>query len=625
MDVKSSTSIGALKRAFQARDGAPINNQRLMCGGQILSNDNTCPLSHAGICNEDTVELQLDVRGGCGIVAYIGNRKAKDVLVKGLKRLEYRGYDSAGIGVITTEKKVGIVKKLGKVINLDNAVEGSPDDVKDATLGIGHTRWATHGVPSDRNSHPHANGDQTLCVVHNGIIENYATLKQGLQQKGYEFRSDTDTEVLAHLVDEIRARSQLSLSFEEAVGLALCQVHGTFGVCFVDAKNPDVLVGARHGSPLILGLGENEEEFFLASDAAAIVEYTRQVVYLEEGDIVTITRGKGYEISSLHSSRASYDSAMFDALMRLAEEKGDTEDLRHKGAQRKTDTLEMSLAAIEKGGKKHFMLKEVMEQPAVSFFIFDRATPPPPPFPVPPSHTPALFFFLLPGSPLSVFPCNNATLYICKQVLRNCMRGRVNSDANFIQLGGVLHVMDRLVKARRFVICACGTSWHSGLVGEYLIEEMARVPVEVEYASEFRYRKPILYPDDVVIVISQSGETADTLAAVREAKRQGCLTLGFVNSVGSTIARETDAGCYLHVGPEIGVASTKAFTGQIMVLTMFALMLAKHKQTLPEETISEYLKVLESIPEKCEKVLKQCDVRNFSLFWTILFILLTDL
>ena len=369
MDVGKDSTIGALKRAFQARDGAPINNQRLMCGGQILSNDNTCPLSHAGICNEDTVELQLDVRGGCGIVAYIGNRKAKDVLVKGLKRLEYRGYDSAGIGVITTEKKVGIVKKLGKVINLDNAVEGSPDNIKDATLGIGHTRWATHGVPSDRNSHPHANGDQTLCVVHNGIIENYATLKQGLQQKGYEFRSDTDTEVLAHLVDEIRARSQLSLSFEEAVGLALCQVHGTFGVCFVDAKNPDVLVGARHGSPLILGIGENEEEFFLASDAAAIVEYTRQVVYLEEGDIVTITRGKGYEISSLHSSRASYDSAMFDALMRLAEEKGDTEDLRHKGAERKTDTLEMSLAAIEKGGKKHFMLKEVMEQPAVSFFI----------------------------------------------------------------------------------------------------------------------------------------------------------------------------------------------------------------------------------------------------------------
>ena len=303
----------------------------------------------------------------CGIVAYLGKRKAKEVLVKGLKRLEYRGYDSSGIGVITTAGKVGIVKKVGKVINLDNAVQSATAEIQDATLGIGHTRWATHGVPSDRNSHPHANGDQTMCVVHNGIIENYATLKQGLQAKGYVFRSDTDTEVLAHLVDEIRARSQQSLSFEEAVGLALCQVHGTFGVCFVDSKNPDVLVGARHGSPLILGIGENEEEFFLASDAAAIVEYTRQVVYLEEGDIVTVTRGKGYEISSLHSSRASYDSAMFDALMRLAEEKGDTPELEHKAAKnQKIETLELSLASIEKAGHKHFMLKEVLEQPKVS-------------------------------------------------------------------------------------------------------------------------------------------------------------------------------------------------------------------------------------------------------------------
>lgn len=477
----------------------------------------------------------------CGIVAYIGKkggtRKASDVLVKGLKRLEYRGYDSAGICVMKDDGSLGLVKKVGKVINLDNVVQAGAQDVRDATLGIAHTRWATHGVPSDRNSHPHANGEQTLCVVHNGIIENYATLKQGLQQKGYEFRSETDTEVLAHLVDAIRA--QQSLSFEEAVGLALCQVRGTFGVCFVDAKNPDVLVGARHGSPLILGIGENEEEFFLASDAAAIVEYTRQVIYLEDGDIVTITRGQDgsmkYEISSLQ---------------------GDTEDLRHQSVERKTDTLELSLASIEKSGHKHFMLKEVLEQP---------------------------------------------------QALRNCLCGRVNSDTNFIQLGGVLQVMDKLVAARRFVICACGTSWHSGLVGEYLIEDLTRVPVEVEYASEFRYRKPILYPDDVIIVISQSGETADTLAAVREAKRQGCLTIGFVNSVGSTIARETDAGCYLHVGPEIGVASTKAFTGQIMVLTMFALMLAKYKKTLPEEKITEYLKVVESIPDHVATVLKQCD------------------
>jgi glucosamine--fructose-6-phosphate aminotransferase (isomerizing) len=494
----------------------------------------------------------------CGIVAYQGDRPAKEVLVKGLKRLEYRGYDSAGIGVVTAGGKVEIVKKVGKVVNLDNAVEASSEAIQTATMGIAHTRWATHGEPSDRNSHPHANGDQTLCVVHNGIIENYATLREGLRQKGYEFRSDTDTEVLAHLVDEIRNRSQQSLSFEEAVGLALCQVHGTFGVCFVDAKNPDVLVGARHGSPLILGIGDEDHpgEFFLASDAAAIVEYTRQVVYLEEGDICTITRGKGYEISSLHSSRASYDSAMFDALMKLAEEKGDGPELRHKSAERKTDTLELSLASIEKSGHKHFMLKEVLEQP---------------------------------------------------KVLRNCMRGRIDSSKGFLQLGGILSVMPQLMAARRFIICACGTSWHSGLVGEYLIEDLARVPVEVEYASEFRYRKPILYKDDVVIVISQSGETADTLAAVREAKRQGCLTIGFVNSVGSTIARETDAGCYLHVGPEIGVASTKAFTGQIMVLTMFALMLAKHKETLPSEKISEYLRVIEEIPGHLEKILIQCD------------------
>jgi glucosamine--fructose-6-phosphate aminotransferase (isomerizing) len=314
----------------------------------------------------------------CGIVAYIGpkggDRKASEVLIKGLKRLEYRGYDSAGIGVIQDSGVVGIVKKVGKVINLDNAVKGSPSTIINATLGIAHTRWATHGVPSDKNSHPHANGEESLCVVHNGIIENYATLKKGLQQKGYQFRSETDTEVLAHLIDEIRERSQQSLSFEEAVGLALCQVHGTFGVCFVDAKNPNVLVGARHGSPLILGIGENEQEFFLASDAAAIVEYTRQVVYLEEGDIVTITRSDDgkmkYEISSLHSSRASYDSAMFDALMQLAEEKGDTKELRHQSAERKTDTLELSLASIEKAGHKHFMLKEVLEQPQVSFFFF---------------------------------------------------------------------------------------------------------------------------------------------------------------------------------------------------------------------------------------------------------------
>ena len=376
MDMASDTTLGALKRTFQQQHGVPISSQRLMCGGRILHH-NEETLFSSGIKNEDTIELQLNIQGGCGIVAYIGKRKAKDVLVKGLKRLEYRGYDSAGIGVITTEGKVGIVKKVGKVINLDNAVQGAPANIQDATLGIAHTRWATHGVPSDRNSHPHANGEQTLCVVHNGIIENYQTLKSGLQQKGYEFRSDTDTEVLVHLVDEIKKRSQDSLSLEEAVGLALCQVHGTFGVCFVDSQNPDVLVGARHGSPLILGIGDgdNTGEFFLASDAAAIVEYTRQVVYLEEGDIVTITRGKGYEISSLHSSRASYDSAMFDALMRLAEEKGDTPELAHKTADRKTDTLELSLASIEKAGHKHFMLKEVLEQPAVrcgpdfSFFL----------------------------------------------------------------------------------------------------------------------------------------------------------------------------------------------------------------------------------------------------------------
>jgi len=461
----------------------------------------------------------------CGIIAYIGHRKVVPVLVKGLKRLEYRGYDSAGVGVVDSRSRtVCITKRVGKVANLEAAVQTLDTD---ATLGIAHTRWATHGPPSEANSHPHANMASDLCVVHNGIVENYQSLKTLLEKKGYVFHSETDTEVLAHLIDDVR-KSHGGCSLLEAVRMSLTQVEGTFGIAVVSTKDPDTLVGARKGSPLIVGVGEGE--YFLSSDASAIVEYTSDVIYLKEGDVVQMSR-RSYEIQRLvkKSRRMS------------------TREIQH---------LEISRSEIEKGGHKFFMEKEILDQP---------------------------------------------------RTLSNCMRGRLaRGDKPSIRLGGLEGApLAKLLKARRIVICACGTSWHAGLVGEYLLEALAGVSVKVEYASEFRYKKPVLYKeDDVVVVTSQSGETADTLAAVREAKRQGVLTLGIVNVVGSTIGRETDAGVYLHAGPEIGVASTKAFTAQVVVFSMLALMLGRQKGRISTAEYAAYVKALAAIPDQIAHMLE---------------------
>jgi glucosamine--fructose-6-phosphate aminotransferase (isomerizing) len=450
----------------------------------------------------------------CGIVGYIGSRQAAELLLNGLKRLEYRGYDSAGIAVVG-HRGLQVYKQKGKVGELETALRAR---LPEGTLGIGHTRWATHGEPNDTNAHPHVSSDGDFALVHNGIIENYVALRTRLQQKGYVFRSETDTEALVHLIDDVRRATGLPLY--EAVRQALTQVVGTYGIAIVSASDPDLLIAARKGSPLILGIGEGE--YFLASDAAPIVEHTRQVVYLNDGEVVMVRRS-GYEVRTI-------DNVLLE---------------------KEVHELEWDLEQIEKGGYSHFMLKEIMEQP---------------------------------------------------EALENCMRGRVDLAHNTIKLGGLLDVMDRIQAADRIIICACGTSWHAGLVGEYLIEEFARIPVEVEYASEFRYRNPVLRPNDVVIAISQSGETADTLAAVREAKRRGVLTLGICNVVGSTIARETDAGVYLHVGPEIGVASTKAFTAQVTVLAMLALKLAEGR-TLSEAEMAQALRALADIPSKVRQVL----------------------
>jgi glutamine---fructose-6-phosphate transaminase (isomerizing) len=450
----------------------------------------------------------------CGIVGYIGSRKASDILITGLKRLEYRGYDSAGVAIINGQ--LDIRKKQGKVDELAGTLKNSP---LEGTLGIGHTRWATHGAPSDCNAHPHTDTSGKFALVHNGIIENYAAIRQQLKAKGYEFKSETDTEALVHLIDDVRKTAGLPL--EEAVRQALTQVVGTYGVVVVSEEDQDMIIAARKGSPLILGIGEGE--YFVASDASPLIEHTRQVVYLNDGEMAVLRRS-GYTVQNI------------------------------KGAPltKEVHELEWSLEEIEKGGYEHFMLKEIMEQP---------------------------------------------------EAIENCLRGRVRLDTNEIKLGGLIDVREKLEKAERILICACGTSWHAGLVGEYLIEKHARIPVEVEYASEFRYRNPILKETDVVLVISQSGETADTLAAVRQAQEQGVLVLGVCNTVGSTIARETDAGVYLHAGPEIGVASTKAFTAQVTVLTMIALMLGKGR-TLDDQKMAEYLKALSEIPEQMRRVLK---------------------
>lgn len=454
----------------------------------------------------------------CGIVAYIGQREAYPIILKGLKRLEYRGYDSAGIALLNDGLKV--YKKKGKVANLEEELQGK--DLH-SNIGIGHTRWATHGEPSDRNAHPHRSASGRFAMIHNGIIENYAQLKQELLSKGYEFHSDTDTEVLLNFIDDIQKNNECAP--EEAVRIALKRVVGAYVIVLLDQENPDTLIAARKGSPLVIGVGKNEH--FLASDASPIIEYTKEVVYVND-----------YEVAIIRP----------DELI-----------LKNLGNERQTPfitKLDMELAAIEKGGYDHFMLKEIFEQP---------------------------------------------------QTIYDCLRGRLDAAAGTITMAGVEKYAEQIMHANRIVMVACGTSWHAGLVAEYIFEELCRINVEVEYASEFRYRNPVINEGDVIIAISQSGETADTLVAIENAKSKGAIILGVVNVVGSSISRASHAGAYTHAGPEIGVASTKAFTAQLAVLTMMALAIGKKKGTLTDQRYLQLLKELEAIPEKVAKVLKSVD------------------
>ena len=453
----------------------------------------------------------------CGIVGYIGKRDAYHVLIKGLKRLEYRGYDSAGVALIDKKRRLNVYKTKGKVSDLEAFV--SQKDVS-GTIGIAHTRWATHGEPCQANAHPHFSSSETLALIHNGIIENYATLKEKLQKKGFIFKSSTDTEVLVQLIEFFQLSNHLDLL--TAVQLALHEVIGAYAIAVLDKNNPDEIITARKSSPLVVGIGK--DEFFLASDATPIVEYTDKVVYLQDGEIAVIRRDKALEVVNL-------DNVLQNPEVR---------------------TVEMNLGQLEKGGYPHFMLKEIFEQP---------------------------------------------------DCINDCMRGRINADGDKVVLSAVIDHKERLLKARRFVIVACGTSWHAGLIGKQLIESFCRIPVEVEYASEFRYRDPVIHEDDVVIAISQSGETADTLAAIELAKEKGAFIYGICNAVGSSIPRITDTGSYIHVGPEIGVASTKAFTGQVTVLTMLALTLAKEKGSMTDEKYLEVIRELTVIPAKIKKIL----------------------
>ena len=452
----------------------------------------------------------------CGIVAYIGQKQAYPILIKGLQRLEYRGYDSAGVALLNGS--LNVYKKKGKVSDLMEYAHGK--DVN-ATMGIGHTRWATHGKPDDLNAHPHYSGNHRLVLVHNGIIENYATLKTALERLGHVFISQTDTEVLVHLIEELQERENLPL--EEAVRVSLSKVVGAYAIVVMDKEDPTKVVAARKASPLVLGIGENE--FFLASDATPIVEHTKHVVYLNDEEIVTIHRNGTFEIKTIAN-------VLQDPFIQ---------------------ELELEIEALEKGGYDYFMLKEIHEQP---------------------------------------------------KTVADAMRGRLSAEEGRIKLGGLEEFENKISSAERLIIVACGTSWHAGLVAEYLFEELARIPVEVEYASEFRYRNPIITEKDVVIAISQSGETADTLAAIEMAKERGALIYGIVNSVGSSIARMTDAGSYIHAGPEIGVASTKAFTGQVTLLTMMALSLGYKRGTIKKSEYQRLLTEMENIPSKIEDVLK---------------------
>ena len=427
----------------------------------------------------------------CGIVGYIGWKEAVPILLQGLKRLEYRGYDSAGLALLNGSI-ISVIKQKGSVSGLEAATVSLPEEMRIATIGFGHTRWATHGEPSDRNAHPFLNASGDIALIHNGIVENFSALKQELISQGYIFSSDTDSEVLVHLIDRIW-KSDSSLDLESATRNALRHVDGAYGICVISSREPDKIVVARKGSPLVIGIGTGE--YFIASDAAPIVEHTNKVVYLYDGELAVVKRD-GYTVKSIEN---------------IEQAKIVTE-------------LDYSLDKLEKGGFEHFMLKEIFEQP---------------------------------------------------EVMKNVMRGRVHPEKGMIRLGGIEDYLDRLKQAKHIVICACGTSWHAALIGKYLIEEFARIKVEVDYASEFRYRNPIVGVDDVVILISQSGETADTLAALHVAKEKGALVIGICNVVGSTIARETLCGMYTHAGPEIGVASTKAFTAQVVMLYMLALSLSK--------------------------------------------------
>ena len=452
----------------------------------------------------------------CGIVGYIGKKQACPILLSGLHRLEYRGYDSAGVALLNGSLKV--FKTRGKVDDLEHLLEGVEVT---SSLGIAHTRWATHGEPNDVNAHPHYSSNEKMAIIHNGIIENYSVLKQELQQRGYVFRSDTDTEVLMYLIEDIMAHEKQKLA--EAVRIALTQVTGAYAIVIISQDEPDLLVAARKGSPMVVGIGEGE--YFIASDAAPIVEYTRQVVYPGDEEVITLSLAEGLKIRTI----------------------ADIEKTPY------VQTLEVNLSALEKGGFDHFMLKEIYEQ---------------------------------------------------SRTVRDSMRGRLHMDQGIIVLGGIQDYLRKFLNARRIIIVGCGTSWHAGIVGEYLIEELARIPVEVEYASEFRYRNPLIYEDDIVIAISQSGETADTLAAIEMAKSKGATIIGICNVVGSSIPRATHAGSYTHAGPEIGVASTKAFTSQVTILTLLALMLAEKKGTISASRYFRMLHEFSTIPEKIEKTLK---------------------
>ena len=455
----------------------------------------------------------------CGIVGYIGKRKAYPILIKGLHRLEYRGYDSAGVALINEQGQLNIYKAKGKVAELEAFCA---DKDTRGTIGIAHTRWATHGEPSTVNAHPHYSESERLAIIHNGIIENYAVLKAGLMEQGYTFRSETDTEVLVQLIEYTQLNEHVDL--KTAVQLALQQVIGAYAIAILDKDHPDTLIAARKGSPLVVGVGQ--EEYFLASDATPIVEYTDQVIYIDDEEVVSLQVGKEVDITTIGNVQK-------------------TPEIKR---------LELSLSQLEKGGYPHFMLKEIFEQP---------------------------------------------------RTLTDSMRGRVNVRQDNIALSGFIDNKERFLNAKRIIITACGTSWHAGLIAMYAIEEFAQIPVEVEYSSEFRYRKPVINKDDVVIAISQSGETADTLAAIQLAKSKGAFIFSICNVIGASIPRVSDSGCYTHVGPEIGVASTKAFTAQVTALTMLALCIGKEKGTMSEEQYLRIVRELGQIPNKISRVLEQ--------------------